>query len=233
MYSSYARALISSEQFWGAFAGASFAFLFGLITYFITKRYERFFKHVTAAVKLEYALIGQVDYIQIAQHDIGAMLDALKNNANAMNRINILPIESGFFDGTKSLYMANRYFQQRRRILIFNQNAERFNHILDRFEELSLISIQQAPNKIIGPHSTTITMLVAGLKSNLEELRKLLIDTEKLLAELHLHQDYNKNLKYYLLFWYPMSWEKKEDEETIQNEIKSPRGIKNNDQRKN
>jgi hypothetical protein len=56
-----------SSPFWGAFWGAFLAFLFGFITYIVTKRRERYVEHKNALVKLERILYSHLDDFEVME----------------------------------------------------------------------------------------------------------------------------------------------------------------------
>jgi hypothetical protein len=126
----------SGSQFWGAFLGAFFAFVFGLIAYQITKRWERFVQHKNALVKLERLLNHHYNALAILEQlaaDTSLILDQGKMTSN---RFFDLKIPADVDLELASIDIINKFFSYQSYIDRHNINVSTFNTTLTRFEDL-------------------------------------------------------------------------------------------------
>ncbi len=125
-------------NFWGAFSGAFFAFIFGLASYYLIKRYERFIRHRDAIVKLERALNDALDSIGINKRAAINIGHLLRTNKLTFNRlINFeLPPEAGLdlCSGT----LINDFYSYERFVHRINADIGSMNYALTRFEDIRI-----------------------------------------------------------------------------------------------
>src|SRR3989344_2970501 len=132
-----ALALLSPE-FLGAFAGAFFAFLFGIISYRLIKRYERFIQHRNALVGLERLLNEHLDIIGLNRTTALSTQRILEAHRLTHNRLLELPVREGLDTGLGSLDIANRYFTYTRGVHRTNVDTQSMNYTLTRFEDVMI-----------------------------------------------------------------------------------------------
>ena len=74
----------STESIWpsalGAFLGAFFAFVFGLIAFYLQKKFERYWKYRNAIIKLEYLLNDHLNINAGNQYLLKGAIETLKRN---------------------------------------------------------------------------------------------------------------------------------------------------------
>ncbi len=186
--------IILSPEFIGAFSGAFFAFIFGLISYFLIKRHESFIEHRNAIVKLERLLNEHLDLISINQSEIAHIIEILGRPALTANRLVQLRTIDDLSIELKSIDLVNDYFSYERSIQRLNTDFERINHSLVSFENVVI------GGRPLHPANTTFLLeLVRNFSTHLtrinEECKKLLC-----LVEAHLSILRKKNNIFFGMF---------------------------------
>lgn len=166
----------SNSAFWGAFWGAAFAFIFGLITLFITKKWETVIKHKNALVKMEQLLHEHFDGIDIARTHTDNIKGLIANKTLTDYRFSPFNIPSDIPLELQSIFLINKYFEYGRRAARINTNTQAKNHVLTRFEDAMLAG------RVIGDESVTyVTNSMTEIKKDLnkmdEEALRLLVLT--------------------------------------------------------
>lgn len=123
-------------QFWGSFFGAFLAFLFGLISYFLIKRYERFTLHKSAIVKLERELNYVLDLNFLNSVLVEHLNPILKSKTLSFDRFQTIDLVPNISTELASLDLINSYFEYERNIDRLNLHYKSINHGLNRFEEV-------------------------------------------------------------------------------------------------
>jgi len=136
----------SSSGFWGALWGAFFAFLFGLLTYVITKRRERFIQHKNALVKLERVLNKHLDDMALIEAIIVDGQKTLSQSKVMSNRLFDLQLPDNFDMEIGSIDLINKFFIYRSNVEHLNFNSRSTNHALTRLEDL-FINGQPVPRE--------------------------------------------------------------------------------------
>ncbi len=130
---------IRVSEFWGAFWGAFLAFIFGLIAYRATKRWERFILHKNSLVKMERVLNFHLQELGFANDIIKDSLENLKDNKLTPDRIEKLNILENVDMEFGSLRIINDFMDYKTTVMRFNYNLNSLNHALNRFDEMLLV----------------------------------------------------------------------------------------------
>ena len=125
-----------SPEFIGAFSGAFFAFLFGIISYRIIKRFERFVQHRNALISLDRLLNEHIDLIGLNRTGALNTSPILRVHKLTRNRLIELPIRNNLNMELGSLDIANRYFSYERGVHRTNVDSQSLNYTLTRFEDV-------------------------------------------------------------------------------------------------
>ncbi len=200
-----------SSGFWGAFLGAFFAFVFGLITYWITKRRERFVQHKNAVVKLERVLNKHLD-------DFGSMTTIIKgmNENLGLGKVDIsrlfkIELPDNLDVDLGSIDLINKFLVYQISIGRLNFNISSVNHALTRIEDMFI------NNHPIEPENFNfIRRMLGGL---LKDLPRIDNRTLEFLAVVRIH---NKRLKHRNTFIYGTLndlWDQDISEDEIKTEI--------------
>ena len=116
-----------SPEFLGAFSGAFFAFLFGLASYTIIKRYERFVQHHNALVVLERLLNEHVDIIGLNKKTALNTQKILEKQQLTHNRLLELPSRNELNTDLGSISLVNSYFSYERWLHRINLDTQAMN----------------------------------------------------------------------------------------------------------
>ncbi len=143
------------SQFWGAFWGAFLAFIFGLIAYRITKRWERFLLHKNSLAKMERVLNNHLNELGFMEFIVKDARKNLTERKLTPDRILKFDIPEGVDMEFGSLRLVNDFMDYRATVIRFNYNSRSLNHVLDRFDEMLLTN----PTLIAGNASYAIEML--------------------------------------------------------------------------
>lgn len=201
-----------SSGFWGAFMGAFFAFAFGLLTYWITKRRERFVQHKNAIVRLERVLNKHLD-------DFGSMEVVIKgmNQNLGLGRVDIsrlfkieLPEDLDLDIG--SIDLINRFLTYRISIDRLNFNVSSINHALTRVEDMFINS-----HPVEAENFNFIRRMLDGLIADIPKINSRAID---FLVLIRIHNKRLKNKNTFIYGVFNTLW----DQDISDEEIKVERG---------
>ncbi|MEI6326811.1 MAG: hypothetical protein WCO78_01680 [Candidatus Roizmanbacteria bacterium] len=153
----------------GAFFGAFFAFMFGLVTYYWTKWVERQNKDYNAMVKLEGVLN---EHLNVSSKNIFLMHGSMTTLSAGAMTYNILrnyrlveDIELSFLD----LDLINKYFDYRDSINALNNDFETANKATDILRE---VVMSDKGNEV------TIKANAQNLIGNMESLIKVVLEKD-------------------------------------------------------
>lgn len=151
----------------GAFFGAFFAFIFGLITYYWTKWVERQNKDYNAMVKLEGILNEHLNTLSRNEYLIHGSIATLKIGAMTYNILRkyrlVEDLELSFLD----LDLINKYFEYRDSIEVHNHDFEVANKASDILREVflsgkvNITAIHTNAQILIGQLTTLSKMALA------------------------------------------------------------------------
>ncbi len=173
------------SSFWGAFSGALFAFLFGIATYVIAKRRERFIQHKNAIIKLERMLNRHLDELAILEKIIGDTSAILKLGKLTSNRLFGFKMPEGLDLELYSLDLVNRLFSYQSHINRLDFDVLSLNHSLTLFENILIgggtLNAQNLDfaNRMLGGLSKEMPLLENEIKDFLAITRLYLIKTKE------------------------------------------------------
>jgi len=93
----------------GAFFGAFFAFIFGLVAYFIQKKFDRYHKHTYATVELEYLLQEHLDRSSANQYLLDGAIATISKDAFAFTLLSEFRLPEDISLRLGELALINRY----------------------------------------------------------------------------------------------------------------------------
>ena len=189
----------NTSSFWGAFWGASLAFLFGLLTYIITKRRERFIQHKNALVKLNKVLNEHLNNLSALKSIITDNQIIIRQNKVPMHRLIELTIPDNLDMEIGSVDLINKFFNYKLSIDNLNFNTKSINHTLMRLEDL-FINGQQLADENFRLVENILTDFINKLPKFNEDTTKLV-----LITRIHLNKLRNKNTFIYGV--YNTQWE--------------------------
>jgi hypothetical protein len=166
-------------SFLGAFFGAFLAFIFGLITYILTKKRERFVLHRNALVKLERTLNKHL-------HDIGVLEQVITDSHTTLgrghvtsNRLIKLEVPVEIESALANIELINKLFNYQLTLDRINFNSETTNHSLGRLEDMFLSGQP--------PHTTNFNIIRDRLASMSQELPGFNEGVKRFLVLIRLH----------------------------------------------
>lgn len=195
-----------TAAFWGAF----FAFIFGLFSLLLIKRWERFVLHRNAVVKLTYLLNEYIDRIVINKNLLQSSQEFLKKGKLTYNRFLDLKIDEGLDLEFEDLILINRYFWFKLGVFRINKDLQFFNYALTRFEDV-LIHGQQLNKENLDRIDSNMSHFVTMLSDFEDETKKLLV-----FSRVHLRKIKNWNL-----FTFPLAqaWKVNMKDQEIDKEL--------------
>jgi hypothetical protein len=147
-------------QFLGGFSGALFAFVFGIVSYLLAKRRERYIQHRNAVVKLQHLLSEHLDdYSQCIEIAEG-MIKGLSHSPPEVpfNRFFTFKISEGLALEFANLKITNDFFSYQRRVTNMNNVfLSSINYAFTRFEDVLITSNQ-------GLNNSNIQKAIAALR---------------------------------------------------------------------
>lgn len=201
---------IFNTEFWGAFWGAFFTLLFGILTYFVTKRRERFNQHRDGLIRLEQGMNKHLHELGVLNETVAGIINSINKPQLVVNRLFHLELPSNLTLELGSLHLVNKVFTYQLSIDRLNLNANSINHGLNRLEDVFISG--QTPNAV-----------------NFERMREWLINfnksliqinerTIKLLLFTRIHINKIKQCRNTFFLAWKTSWEYNITEEEIEKE---------------
>ena len=202
----------SGSGFWGAFLGAFFAFIFGLITYVITKRRERFVQHKNALIKLDRAMNKHLNDLGVTEVLVKDSNKILGEGKVSTNRLYHLKMPENLTMDLGSIDLINKVFTYELSIDRLNFNIDSVNHALTRLEDMFISGQQPQPENF-----NFIRRLLDGFNKDLPRLNKRTI---KLLVLSRINQKKLKNKNFFIYGVIKSSWEQEISKAEIDEERK-------------
>lgn len=142
----------SNDSIWpgaiGAFLGAFFAFIFGLITFYLQKKFDRYWKHKNAIVEIEQLLNDHLNESAANQFLLEGAVETLKRNHmtyTLLTNLRLLPdIELRIGD----LDILNKYSDYKEPVVKVNHGMKAWQGINERLHQ-NVISNPNLPAPII------------------------------------------------------------------------------------
>lgn len=220
--------LILTPEFVGSFAGAFFAFVFGIFTYMMTKRRERFINHRNALIKLERVLNKHLDDLETLEFLAKDMIKVSQDNKVSIHRFFSLKIPDNLDDNIGSVDLINKFLMYQISVDRLNLNTSSINKGLIRIEDL-FINGQVVPKE-------NFDLIISFLKELLGDLSKFSERVIKFLAFIRIHNNKLRKKNSLITGVFKTRWEQNISENEIKNEIDKvnleitrPAGSKPND----
>ncbi len=173
----------------GAFLGAFFAFIFGLLAFKINQMRERFFMHQRAVVELEYLLNAHLNTIAKNEYLITHTVEILKRKHYTYNKLQPFRLPDALELKLGDLDIINRYVDYRESIVRLNSDFEKVNAAFDNLSNFAL-------TRGIPPDERNFTHLIEQLGLINKFLKSLLLnETKELLAYVRIYLRRIESLK--------------------------------------
>lgn len=125
----------------GAFFGAFFAFLFGVATFFMQKKFERYHKHKNAVVELEHLLQEHLDTIYANEYLVEGAVDTIDKRKLSFTLFSQLRVINDISIRLGELGLMNRYFGYQSSLLRMNHSMETWQKMNEKLHEAVIAGI--------------------------------------------------------------------------------------------
>ncbi len=112
----------------GAFFGAFFAFLFGLIAYFLQKKFDKYHKHKNTVVELEYLLQEHLDSSATNQYLLNGAIKTISDDKFSFTLMNNFRLPEDLSLKLGELALINRYAD-------YAITVQRMNHSMQTWQK--------------------------------------------------------------------------------------------------
>ena len=164
--------------FWGNFLGAFFAFVFGLLTYILTKRRERFIQHKNALIRLERLLDEHLYQVSILQEIATITSSTVADRKTTYHRLFPVIFPDNIDVDLGSLDLVNRALFYKATLNQLNINTIGINHALELLENLFMNKHEVISEKNFGNISNIIQSLIQDLPRRKEDIEYFLAITQ-------------------------------------------------------
>ncbi len=209
------------SSFFGSFLGAFFAFVFGIITYAITKRRDRFVQHKNTLVRLERVLNKHLEDLGTLEIFVQNMKANLSERRVDIGRLFKIQIPDDLDTGLGSIDLINKFFSYQVSIDRINHNVSTINHALTRIEDLFI-----GGQPVAVENFDLIIKILDGL---IKDLPRMNDRTIKFFSVIRIH---NRKIKYKNSYVYGVlntlweqdisDMEKTQEQENLRKEIERP-----------
>ena len=176
-----------TESIWpgaiGAFLGAFSAFIFGLITFYFQKRFERYWKHKNAVVEIEHLLQSHLNQNSSNQFLFNGAIDTLQRNHMTYTILTELRLPDDLSLRIGDIDILNRYFDYQDPIEKINHGAKTWQGMNEQLQQ----SITGNPNLPAPIVHKTMEYLENQARSLLKFMEAQDIDTRNLLAYIRIY----------------------------------------------
>ncbi len=178
----------------GAFLGAFFAFIFGLITFYLQKKFERYWKHKNAVVEIEQLLNDHLNNSAANQYLLHGAVNTLKKQNMTYTLLNQFRIPEDIELKIGDLDLLNRYSEYKEPVTKLNHGMSVWQGINEQSQHTVIIN-PSMPAPIVHKN-------MAYIQNQAEALLKFLLgldeDTKRFLAFIRI---YMKKDKYIWSIW--------------------------------
>lgn len=197
--------ITSNDSIWpsaiGAFFGAFFAFIFGLITFYVQKRLERYWKHKNAVVEIEQLLNDHLNTISGNRFLLEGAAKTLKGHNMTFTLLTQFRLPEDMNLRLGNLELLNRYADYKEPVEKLNHGMNSWQGLNDRFQQ-NVIANPGMPVSMVHKNMEHIQGQGETLIKFLNGLDQ---DTQDLLSYVRIYMRKDKH------FW--SLWFHKEDEE--------------------
>ena len=174
----------------GAFLGAFFAFTFGLIAFYLQKKFEMYWKHKTAVVEIEHILNDHLDVSATNQFLLQGAINTLKRHNITYTLLNQFRLPDDIDLRFGDLELANAYLNYKGSVIRLNHGMNTWQGLNERLQQ-TVIANPNTPPPIVHKNMEII-------REKAEELFKFLLgldeDTIKFLAFIRVYLKKDKHI---------------------------------------
>lgn len=174
----------------GAFLGAFFAFLFGLITFYLQKKFERYWKHKNALVELENLLNDHLNIISGNQYLLKGAFETLKKHHMTYNLLTNLRLPEDIELRIGNLEALNKYADYKEPTVKVNHGMSTWQGMNEKLQQ-SVITNPGIPVIAVNKNMDHIQDQAAALIKFLEGLSQ---DTKSFLAFIRVFMRKDRNI---------------------------------------
>lgn len=171
-----------NESVWppaiGAFLGAFFALVFGLVAFYFEKKFERYWKHKNAIVEIEHLLQDNLDLNSGNQFLLKGAIKTLKKNHMSYTLLSPLKLSEDINLRIGNLEALNRYFDYKEPVIKVNHSMKTWQGMNTQLQKV-LISNPSLPSPVVHKN-------IDNIQEQAENLLKFIValdqDTKYLLG---------------------------------------------------
>jgi len=137
----------------GAFLGAFFAFIFGLITFFVTKKLERYWLHKKSAVEIEHILQQHLDQNASNKYLLQGAIKTLQKKHMTYTLLDLLRLPEGIDMRIGDLELLNKYQDYEEPAIKVNHSMTAWQGLNERLSQV-VINNPDLPTGVINQNMT-------------------------------------------------------------------------------
>ncbi len=173
----------------GAFLGAFSAFIFGLVTFYLQKKFERYWKHKNAVVEIEHILQDNLDQNSANQYLLKGAIETLQAHMS-YTLLTPLRLSEDINLRIGDLEVLNMYFDYKEPLVKVNHGMLTWQGVNTQLHQ-TIISNPNTPAPIVHKNMSI-------LRSQAESLLKFMVgldkDTQYLLGYIRLYMRKDKHI---------------------------------------
>jgi hypothetical protein len=186
--------LQSKDSIWpgavGAFLGAFFAFIFGLITFYLQKKLERYWKHKNAVVEIEHLLNDHLNDSAGNQYLLQGAIDTLKRHHMTYTLLNQFRMPEDMDLRLGDIDILNAFADYKEPVIKLNNGLTSWQGLNDRLQQ-NIIANPGMPAPIVHKNMEHIQKQAEALVKFLLGLDE---DTKRFLAFIRIYMRKDKHI---------------------------------------
>jgi hypothetical protein len=160
----------------GAFFGAFFAFIFGLIAYYLQKKFDRYHKHKAAVVGLEYLLQENLDRNSVNQYLLEGAINIISRNRFSFTLLSEFRLPSDLSLRIGELALINRYADYQTTVLRINHSLQTWQKMNEMLHEAAISgALTEEAKRLNQQHLTDQAKTLIKFLKGLDEDTKYLV----------------------------------------------------------
>jgi hypothetical protein len=210
----------SNDSIWssalGAFFGAFAAFIFGLIAFYLQKKFERYWKHKNSVVEIEHLLQDHLDQSAANQFLLNGAIETLQRHHMTYTLLTQLRLSEDINLRVGDLELLNKYFDYKEPVVKVNHGMKTWEGMNTQLHQ-TIISNPTLPAPIVHQNMNHLKEQAQSLLKFMAALDK---DTEYLLGYVRVYMRKDKHI--WSLWLHKKRYSDAEfvSEDEIQSEIK-------------
>lgn len=165
-----------TKEFNGAFFGAFFAFVFGVVAYFVQKKFDRYFKHKNAVVEMEYVLQRHLDMLSTNEYLLRGAIKTISADKFTFTLLNSFPLPDNLALKLADLALINKYeMEYVGTVTRMNHSMQTWQSMNDKLHDAAISGVLKEQDKNVnqGYLVTQAIELIKFLKGMDEEAQYL------------------------------------------------------------